>query len=149
LLWHTIIQTPPRPPAPRTKVEKWQLLLHALGLEVATGRPSGFSLPKNRYYASRNAATAVTSSLSGAPAHDMLEKIAYLLLPSQSAFEGLLARQVDAAGHLHFKVGGAPPRGPRSVRRRPQRPTSLHPGLPLAAPPSSICPPTSKCLGRP
>ena len=80
------------------------MLLHALGLEIVTGRPASFSSPSNRYYAQRNAVTGVRVSLSGAAAHDALEKIVYLLLPSQNAFEGLLVRQLDRAGHMHFKV---------------------------------------------
>jgi ribosomal protein L5 len=86
------------------KVEKWQLLLHALGLEIVSGRPATFSQPVSRHYRQRGAVTGVHVTLSDAAAHDALEKIVYLLLPSQSAFEGLLVRQLDKAGHIHFKI---------------------------------------------
>jgi ribosomal protein L5 len=89
---------------PVPQVEKWQLLLHALGLEMVTGTPATFSQPSSRYYQQRNAVTGVHVTLSGAAAHDALEKIVYLLLPSQNAFDGLLTRQLDRAGNLHFKV---------------------------------------------
>jgi len=101
--------TQPNPPpfnhptAP-PQVEKWQLLLHALGLEIITGAPAAFSQSSNRYYQQRNAVTGVHVALTGAAAHDALEKIVYLLLPSQNAFEGLLVRQLDRAGNMHFKV---------------------------------------------
>ena len=41
--------------------------------------------------------------LHGAEAHDFLEKLAYLVLPSQNAFDGILMRQLDSAGTLHFR----------------------------------------------
>lgn len=85
-------------------VEKWQLLLHALGLEIVTGKPATFATPSNRYYQKRNAATGVHVSLRGPEAYDALEKIVYLLLPSQNAFDGLPDSQLDRAGHMHFKV---------------------------------------------
>jgi ribosomal protein L5 len=98
----------PRHPAAPTlappQVEKWQLLLHALGLEMVSGQPATFSAPSSRYYQQRNAVTGVHVTLRGPSAHDALEKLVYLLLPSQSAFDGLLTRQLDAAGNLHFKV---------------------------------------------
>jgi ribosomal protein L5 len=88
--------------APR--VEKWELLLQALALELISGEPAAFAVPKAKYYAKRNTVTGVRVTLRGRAAHDALDKIAYLLLPSQNAFEGLLVRQLDAAGGLHFRV---------------------------------------------
>lgn len=41
--------------------------------------------------------------LHGAEAYDFLEKLTYLVLPSQNAFEGILTRSLDRAGHLHFR----------------------------------------------
>jgi ribosomal protein L5 len=48
--------------------------------------------------------TGVKVSLRGGAAHDALEKLAYLALPSQSTFDGLLLRQLDRGGHMHFKL---------------------------------------------
>lgn len=44
-------------------------------------------------------------SLKGADAHNFLEKLVTLVLPSQNAFEGLLVRSLDRLGHLHFRWG--------------------------------------------
>lgn len=87
--------------------EKWQLLLHALALEVATGAPARFARPSDRYYRRRNVVTGVSVALSGAAAHDALEKAVHLLLPAQPAFAGVLTRQLDRAGHLHARAANA------------------------------------------
>ena len=43
--------------------------------------------------------------LHGADAYHFLEKLSYLVLPSQNAFEGILLRSLDAAGNLTFRWG--------------------------------------------
>lgn len=51
-------------------------------------------------------------TLEGRQAHDFLEKLVYLVLPAQNAFDGLLMKQLDRAGGLHFRCawpGGLAP----------------------------------------
>ncbi len=36
-------------------------------------------------------------------AYDFLEKLVYVVLPSQNAFEGLLLKSLDKGGNIHFR----------------------------------------------
>ncbi|KAF8067114.1 RPL5 [Scenedesmus sp. PABB004] len=88
----------------RRYAEKWEMLLPALALEYITGRPASFVTSGVKYYRSRNAVTAVKVRLVGGEALDLLQKLAYLVLPSQSAFAGIPARSLDRGGNLHFRL---------------------------------------------
>jgi ribosomal protein L5 len=85
-------------------VEKWEMLLPALALEFLTGKAAALSGPKGKYYRERGAASAARVSLKGRDAYHLLEKLAALALPGQSAFEGVLLRAVDASGGVHFRL---------------------------------------------
>jgi hypothetical protein len=43
--------------------------------------------------------------LAGGAALDVLQKLAYLVLPSQNAFSGVSSKSLDRAGNLHFRCG--------------------------------------------
>lgn len=85
-------------------VEKWEMLLPALALEYVTGTPAEFVYSTVKYYRSRNAVTSVKVRLTGRDAYDLLQKLVYVLLPSQNGFSGITSRSFDKAGNLHFRV---------------------------------------------
>eukprot|EP00775_Hariotina_reticulata_P000990 gene990-1321_t len=85
------------------QAEKWEMMLPALALEYISGHTADFVLSNQRYYRSKNAITAVKVRLSGAAAMDMLQKITYLVLPTQNAFKGINVTSVDRAGNIHFR----------------------------------------------
>jgi ribosomal protein L5 len=85
-------------------VEKWEMLLPALALEFLTGQPASLAGPKGQYYRERGAASAARAALRGRAALHLLEKLSAVALPGQSAFEGVLARAVDASGGVHFRL---------------------------------------------
>jgi ribosomal protein L5 len=41
--------------------------------------------------------------LVGAAAYDMIQKLNYVVLPSQNGFSGVTSRSFDKAGNLHFR----------------------------------------------
>lgn len=41
--------------------------------------------------------------LTGRDAYDLLQKLVYVLLPSQNGFSGVTSRAFDRAGNLHFR----------------------------------------------
>lgn len=53
-----------------------------------------FSLP---------APVAVKVRVSGGAALDLLQKLTYVVLPSQNGFKGVSARSFDKGGNLHFR----------------------------------------------
>jgi ribosomal protein L5 len=48
-------------------------------------------------------AAAVKVRLAGGAALDVLQKLAYLVLPSQSAFSVVSSKSLDSSGNLHFR----------------------------------------------
>ncbi|KAF6253081.1 ribosomal protein L5 domain-containing protein [Scenedesmus sp. NREL 46B-D3] len=88
----------------RRYAEKWEMLLPALALEYVTGQPATFVQSQVKYYRSRNAITAVKVRLAGGAALDVLQKLSYLVLPSQNAFSGVSSKSLDRAGNLHFRI---------------------------------------------
>jgi hypothetical protein len=55
--------------------------------------------------ASAAACAAVKVRLAGGAALDVLQKLSYLVLPSQNAFSGVSSKSLDGAGNLHFRCG--------------------------------------------
>ncbi|WIA12542.1 hypothetical protein OEZ85_006203 [Tetradesmus obliquus] len=88
----------------RRYAEKWEMLLPALALEYVTGQPASFVQSQVKYYRSKNAITAVKVRLVGGAALAVLQKLAYLVLPSQNAFAGVSSRSLDRSGNLHFRI---------------------------------------------
>lgn len=48
------------------------------------------------------AASGVQIRLEGPEAYDFLEKVGYLLLPNQNAFEGIMDRSISKSGGVGF-----------------------------------------------
>jgi ribosomal protein L5 len=44
--------------------------------------------------------------VSGGAALDLLQKLTYVVLPSQNGFRGVSSRSFDRAGNLHFRWVG-------------------------------------------
>ncbi|KAG2498266.1 hypothetical protein HYH03_004015 [Edaphochlamys debaryana] len=75
----------------RDVVEKWELLLHSLALEVLTGRPATFTAAANKHLTTRAGGVSVKLDALTDPdaAYGFLEKLVYVLLPNQVGFEGV------------------------------------------------------------
>eukprot|EP00879_Flechtneria_rotunda_P016389 GHRR01017147.1.p1 GENE.GHRR01017147.1~~GHRR01017147.1.p1 ORF type:complete len:225 (+),score=89.09 GHRR01017147.1:794-1468(+) len=87
----------------RRYAEKWEMLLPALALEYITGQPAKFVQSGLKYYRSRNAITAVKVRVQQGTAMDLLQKLVYVVLPSQNAFGGVNSKSFDRGGNLHFR----------------------------------------------
>ncbi|PNW85643.1 hypothetical protein CHLRE_03g196150v5 [Chlamydomonas reinhardtii] len=75
----------------RDVVDKSELLLYALALEVLAGKPAGFTAPANKALGTRATGVAVRLDAVTEPeaAHLFMEKLVHVLLPNQVGFEGV------------------------------------------------------------
>lgn len=74
----------------RDVVDKSELLLYALALEVLAGKPAGFTAPANKALGTRATGVAVRLDAVTEPeaAHLFMEKLVHVLLPNQVGVEG-------------------------------------------------------------
>lgn len=84
--------------------DKAEMLLYALALEIVTGCGATFARADPATARSPNAVSAVVSTLTGPPAYDFLEKLAFAVLPRQIGFDGVPLANMDAGGHLHLNI---------------------------------------------
>ncbi|KAG2442304.1 hypothetical protein HXX76_002390 [Chlamydomonas incerta] len=75
----------------RDVVEKSDLLLYALALEVLAGKSAGFTAPANKALGTRATGVAVRLDAVTEPeaAYLFMEKLVHVLLPNQVGFEGV------------------------------------------------------------
>lgn len=85
-------------------VEKWQMLMHSLGLELVTGQRAFFAQHHGRQFRSGNVSAACVT-LRGTKMYSFLEKLMVLALPNQVGFMGFREDSIDSQGNMHLKLG--------------------------------------------
>jgi large subunit ribosomal protein L5 len=84
--------------------EKWQMLVHGLGLEFVTGLKTFYAQQHGKQFRGGNT-SAARVTLRGSRMYDFLEKLIVLALPNQVGFMGFDEDAIDSQGNLSFKLG--------------------------------------------
>ncbi|PNH04179.1 Protein CASP [Tetrabaena socialis] len=110
----------------RDVVDKSELLLHWLALEVLTGRPAAFHAPANRHVAARAAGVSVRldARADADAAYSFLEKLIHVILPNQVGFEGIPPPSLVPAPKLEPGAAAAAARAAAADQR--PAPRRLH-----------------------